>query len=535
MPVLQPSLPDSDRRAANRAAHLALIDEVRGLETRIAEVSARARPRFEKRGQLLPRDRLALLLDRGAPFLPLSALAGYRMHDDDGDKSISGGGCIAGIGFVEGVRVAVLVSEAGIKGGAATPMGMQKTLRLQAIALENNLPLIQLVESAGANLFRQSDMFVPGGRTFANLARMSARGLPVISVVHGSSTAGGAYQTGLSDYVIAVRGRARIYLAGPPLLKAATGEVAEEEELGGADMHYHRAGTVDYLAEGDADGLIRARAVVRGLNWDRPAPQRAVAAPLHDPDGLLDLVPVNPKEPYDARGVIAHLVDGSAFEDFRAGYGPHTLTGQARLFGHDVGIIANNGPIDPDGAAKAAQFIQLCCQTGRPVIFLQNTTGFMVGREAEQGGVVKHGSKMIQAVTNMTVPKLTLQIGGAYGAGNYAMCGRAFDPRFIFSWPNARIAVMGGEQAAGTMREVARAGARAKGIEPDEEALAAMADGVIRQYEAESRALFATARLWDDGLIDPRHSRQVLGLALETALEGDRRQPRPSHMGVPRL
>lgn len=527
----------SDAFRANREAHLALIEGFRALERRIVDASARAKKKFDARGQILPRERLALILDRGAPFLEISTLCGLGMHDDDGAENVSGGGGISGVGFVAGVRCVVSASDSGIKGGAATPMGVHKALRAQAIALENKLPFVQLIESAGANLFRQAEMFVPGGRTFANLARLSAAGCPVISVVHGSSTAGGAYQTGLSDYVIAVRGRSKIFLAGPPLLKAATGEIATDEDLGGAEMHYHVSGTAEYMAENDADGIRIAREILgrlRGAFGGAPAP-KAYEEPLYPAEEVLGIVPADYRTPYDSREVIARLVDGSDMLGFKDGFGPATCCTQAEIAGHGVGIISNNGPIDADGAAKTAQFIQLMCQAGTPVIFLQNTTGYLVGTDAEQRGIVKHGSKMIQAVTNMTVPKITLHIGASFGAGNYGMCGRAFDPRFIFAWPNNRIAVMGGEQAAKTMRIVAEDGARKKGEEPNAAFLDGMAKHVIDTYDKESTALFATARLWDDGLIDPRDSRKVLAFCLDTAAEAARRQLKPNVFGVGRM
>lgn len=538
MPVFESEIdPRSESFARNRAEHLALIEEFRALEDKIVATSARAKPKFDKRGQLLPRERLAMVLDRGAPFIELSTLCGYKMHDDDGDHNIFGGGGMSGIGFISGVRCFISASDSGIKGGAATPMGVHKALRGQEIALQNKLPFVQLIESAGANLMRQADLFVPGGKTFANMARLSAAGSPLISVVHGSSTAGGAYQTGLSDYVVVVRGRSKIFLAGPPLLKAATGEIATDEDLGGAEMHYYVSGTAEYMAENDADGLRLAREIVAKLGWNRNQPPRAVDydEPLYDLEELLGIVPVDYRQPYNSREVIARLVDGSDLLGFKDGYGPATVCTHAAIAGHEIGIISNNGPIDADGAAKAAQFIQLMEQAGTPLIFLQNTTGYLVGTDAEQRGIIKHGSKMIQAVTNMTVPKFTLHIGASFGAGNYGMCGRAFDPRFIFAWPNNRISVMGGEQAAKTMRIVAEEGAKRKGQEPNEEFLDGMAKHIVDQYDAESRALFATARLWDDGLIDPRDSRKVLAFCLDTASEAARRTLRPNVFGVARM
>ncbi|MBF2754559.1 MAG: acyl-CoA carboxylase subunit beta [Gammaproteobacteria bacterium AqS3] len=537
MPVIESALHSgSPDWSKNREGHLKLIEEFRALEQKVRDNSARSLPKFRARGQLLPRERIDMLLDRGSPWLELSTLCGLGMHDDDGGDGAAGGGTITGIGVVSGVRCMITASDSGIRGGAMTPMGVHKSLRVQDIAMQNNLPFLQLVESAGANLFRQADLFVLGGRSFANMAKMSAMGLPIVTVVNGSSTAGGAYQTGLSDYVIAVRGRTRVFLAGPPLLKSATGEIASEEELGGAEMHYHQSGTAEYLAEDDADGNRLARLVMAHLNWTRAAEDpRDYAAPLYDAEDLLGAVPVDHRQPYDCREVIARLVDGSEYLDFKPAYGERTVTGHAQICGFPVGIIGNNGPIDADGAAKAAQFIQLCCQSQTPLVFLQNTTGYMVGVESETSGIVKHGSKMVQAVTNATVPKFTVHIGASFGAGNYGMCGRSFDPRFIFAWPNNRISVMGGEQAAGTMRVIAEAAAERRGREPDREALDAQDARIIETYEREGRALFATARLWDDGLIDPRDTRRVLGLCLSIARDGDARTPAPNTFGVGRM
>ncbi|MBK8457627.1 MAG: acyl-CoA carboxylase subunit beta [Phyllobacteriaceae bacterium] len=520
--------------AENRARHLDLIAQFRDLEAKAPEASAKAEAKFRARGQLLPRERVNLLLDRGQPFLELSTLAGLAMHDDNGKTNVYGGGLIAGIGVVNGVRVMVSANDSGIKGGAAHPLGVEKAIRAQEIALENRLPFIQLVESAGANLLLQAEMFVRGGATFANMARMSAKGLPVVSVVHGSSTAGGAYQTGLADHVILVRGRSKVFLAGPPLLKAATGEIAFDEDLGGAEMHAAISGVGDYLAEDDADAIRMARDIVGAWNWDRVAGPSVFAEPLFDAEDMLSICSPDYRKPYDARELIARLVDGSDFVDFKPDWGVSTVTGFARVEGRAVGILANNGPIDANGAAKAAQFIQLCCQSGASLIFLQNTTGFIVGVEAERAGIVKHGSKMIQAVTNASVPKITLQIGGAFGAGHYAMCGRSFAPRFVFSWPSNRIAVMGGEQAAKVMRIVMEDGMRAKGVEPPEGMFDDQAKAIVAAYDAQSTALFGTARLWDDGLIDPRDSRRVLALCLAVCAEGDARVLCPNSFGVAR-
>ena len=521
----------------NREDHLALIREFRELEGRIEANSLRALPKFRKRGQLLPRERVNLLLDRGAPYLELSTLCGYKMHDDDGERSIEGGG-ICGIGFIAGTRCLIYANNSAIRGGAISPMSLEKTLRAQEIAIENKLPYVQLIESAGANLFRQADIFIKGGRTFYNMARMSALGLPIIGVTHGSSTAGGAYSAGLCDYLVVVRGRSKIYLAGPPLLKAATGEVATDEELGGAEMHIFGPGTAEYLAEDDADGVRICREIVTKLQWhhrwERPA-CRPSCKPYYDPEEILGIVPVDYAIPYDAREVIARIVDDSDFLDFKANYGPQTVVGHAQIDGQAVGIVANNGPIDTNGATKASQFIQLCCQGDTPLIFLQNTTGYMVGRAAESGGMVKHGSKMIQAVSNATVPKLTLHIGASFGAGNYGMCGRAFGPRFIFAWPNNQISVMGGKQAARTMRIVREESAKSAGQEVDPKEMDFMEQQVIATYDAEGKALFATARLWDDGLIDPRDSRAVLAFCLATCREAGQSRPTPNTFGIARM
>ena len=526
---------ESEAFRANREAHRALIEAFRALEGKVRAASARADAKFRARGQSPPRDRINLLLDRGAPFLELSSLCGLGMHEDDGVENVYGGGVVAGIGFVSGVRCLISANDSGIKGGAAHPMGVEKAIRAQEIALREKLPFVQLVESAGANLMLQAEMFVRGGATFANLARLSAAGVPVIALVHGSSTAGGAYQTGLSDYVVMVRGRSKVFLAGPPLLKAATGEIADDESLGGAELHTGATGLGEYLAEDDADALRIGREIVARLGWGaRPARAKA-PPPAYDAEELLGIVPVDHRQPYDVREVIARLVDGSDYLDFKPGYGAATVCGHASVEGRAVGLLGNNGPIDADGAAKAGQFIQLCCQAGLPLVFLQNTTGYLVGRAAETAGIVKHGSKMIQAVTNASVPKITLQIGGSFGAGHYGMCGRAFGPRFLFSWPNARVAVMGGEQAAKVMAIVARDGAAARGGVADEAKLTAQSAEIVAAYDKQSTALYATARLWDDGLIDPRDSRAVLSFCLETAAEAEARQLRPSAFGVARF
>ncbi len=538
MPRLRSTVaPGSKGFAHNREQMLELVARFRELEAKVREHSASKAAKFTKRGQLLPRARVERLLDRGAPFLELSTLAGYKMHDDDGKSGISGGSNVIGIGFVQGRRCLVSASDSAIKGGAVSPMGLRKTLRAQEVALQNKLPMINLVESAGANLLYQSELFVEGGRVFANMARLSAAGLPQITVVHGSSTAGGAYIPGLSDYVIVVRGRSKIFLAGPPLVKAALGEDADEEALGGAVMHTQVAGTAEYIAESDPDALLVARELIGKIRWDR-APTSAldpVLPPRHDPDELAGAVPVDYREPYDVREIIARVVDDSDFLDYGPGYGPQTVCGHARIQGHPCGIIGNNGPIFAQGAAKAGHFIQACCQSGTPIIYLQNTTGYMVGTQAEQAGIVKHGAKMIQAVANATVPQLTVLVGGAFGAGNYGMCGRAFDPRFIFAWPNARISVMGGAQAAKVMEIITVAKFARQGVVIPPENLEKMTGAIRDKLDGESDALFGTARIWDDGIIDPRDTRRVLGMALATCREAAARTLHPSTFGVARF
>lgn len=530
----------SDSYARQREEMLAALAEVRAAEDMVRATEAARQPQFHQRGQLTPRERINLMLDRGSPFLEIASLAGLRQHDDK-DGSLAGGNTICGVGYVGGVRVMLNASNSAIKGGTVTPWGMRKTLRMQEIALAQKLPLISMIESGGANLLYQAEIFTDGGRIFANQARLSAAGIPQITVVHGSSTAGGAYMPGLSDYVVMVRKRAKVFLAGPPLLLAATGEVAKDEDLGGAEMHCQVAGTSEFLAEDDADAIRIARDIVRSLDWNKdrpPAPVVEVRKPMYDAEELCGLVPVDYRKPYDCREVIARLVDGSNFLDFKDEYDAHTVCGRATIHGMAVGIIGNNGPITAHGAAKAGQFMQLCDQANIPLVFLMNTTGFMVGSESEQGGIVKHGSKMIQAVANIRVPRITVVIGASFGAGNYGMSGRGFDPDFIFAWPNARTAVMGGEQAAKVLSIVTREKWHKEGrpvSEAEEAQLAKMEMGVVRQFEGESHSLAGTARLYDDGLIDPRDTRRVLACTLSICREARQRAPQASSFGVARF
>lgn len=537
MPALRSTIdPKNPAFVRNREQMLGLVEGFRELESAVRAHSSKKLAKFQKRGQILPRERVHRLLDRGAPFVEFSTLAGLRMHDDDGKDGIAGGGNIVGIGWVAGRRCMVTCSDSAIKGGSVSPMGMRKSLRAQEIALRNKLPCVNLVESGGANLLYQSEMFVQGGRVFANMARLSAAGIPQITVVHGSSTAGGAYIPGLSDYVVAVKGKARIFLAGPPLVKAALGEDSDEEQLGGAQMHAQTTGTAEYVAADDTAAIAIARELAGKLPWDRARGEvPSFKEPRYSPDELAGAVPVDYREPYDVREIIARIVDDSDFLDFKAEFGPQTVCGHASIEGQPCGIIGNNGPIFPEGAAKAGHFIQSCCQSGIPIIYLQNTTGYMVGQGAEQSGIVKHGSKMIQAVANATVPQITMLVGGSFGAGNYGMCGRGFDPRFIFSWPNARTSVMGGAQAAKVMEIITVAKFARQGVEIPPENLEKMTGAIRDKLDGESDAYFATARIWDDGLIDPRDSRKILGFALATCQEAERRSLRPNTFGVARL
>ncbi len=527
----------SDNYRANRQGMQALLDRVRLMEARARQKSAASRERFEKRGQMLPRERLSLLLDLGAPFQELSTLAGFGLDSADLERSVPGAGIITGIGFVAGIRCMVLASDSGIDAGALQPMGLDKLLRAQELALENKLPYVQLVESAGANLmaYRVED-FIHGGTTFRNLARLSAAGLPVVTVTHGSSTAGGAYQTGLSDYIILVRGRSRAFLAGPPLLMAATGEVATEEELGGAVMHTSISGLGDYLAEDDRDALRIAREILGQIDWHQGMPvdaPRSFKPPRFDAEELMGIMPMDHKRPVNMKEVIARIADDSDFLEFGENYGGATVCGHIKIEGWPLAVITNNGPIDPAGATKATHFIQACCQSKTPILYLNNTTGFMVGKAFEEGGIIKHGAKMIQAVTNATVPQITIYCGASFGAGNYGMCGRGFHPRFCFSWPNAKTAVMGGEQAAQTMAIVTEAAMRRKGA-VDMAKIEALKQNILDRFDSQMSVFTTSARLLDDGVIDPRDTRAVLANVLATCREAAARQPQAMQFSVAR-
>ena len=523
----------------NRADLLAQINLLRGLEDKIRARSEKSRARFESRGQLLPRDRLDLLLDRGAPWLELSTLAGFETYDDDGDTTISGARLITGIGVVSGVRCVVIVDDSGILAGALHTHGVDKMIRAFDIAIENRMPVIHLVQSAGADLLDYVPAtWVRAGGMFHRQAKLSAAGCPVISVVHGSSTAGGAYMPGMSDYVVMVRNQAMAFLAGPPLVRAATGEVAEAEDLGGTDMHASISGLTEYVAENDPQALSICRDIVSRLNWPArlaPARPRDWQEPAYDIDELCGIVPVEYQKPYDVREVIARLVDGSDFLEFKAAYDNQTICGQAAIMGLPCGLIGNNGPITPNGATKASQFMQLCDQSNTPLIYLMNTTGFIVGREAEAAGMIKHGAKMIQAVSNVSVPRITLMIGASFGAGAYAMSGWSYGPRFLFAWPNIQAGVMGAKQAALVMRIVHEAKAKRQGAPLDQAELDELEAKVIDLYNASASAYYYTARMWTDGMIDPRDSRKILGLTLAICDEAGRRSLNPNSFGVARF
>jgi len=541
MPVFQSKLnTSSDTYKDNRTEMLALVTKMRDLEKRAASVSSKELPRFEKRGQLLPRERLKRLLDPGAPFIEIGSMSGYLRDIDDPDKTVVGGSLLAGIGVISGVRCMVVVNDSAIGAGALIRAGGEKFIRCQELALANKLPFVQLVESAGADMAGYTiEGFVRGGNLFRNLARLSAAGCPVVTVLHGVSTAGGAYLSGLSDYVVAVRGRGRAFLAGPPLLKAATGEIASDEELGGAEMHATSSGLVEYLAEDDADGIRMAREVVEHLGWNDhvllPPRTKSTLEPKYDPDEIAGLVPLDYRKPYDVKELIARLVDGSYMLDFKPRYGVTTVCVHGEIFGQTCAFIGNNGPIDNAGATKAAQFIQLNCQSNTPIVYLQNTTGFMVGKEHESGGMIKHGSKMIQAVTNSSVPQVTLMVGASFGAGNFGMCGVGFDPDLSFSWPNSQVGLMGAEQAAMTMRIVAERSAERRGHAVNDGDLKALEAGIIKHFDYQSNPFYYAGQNLCDGMIDPRDTRKVLHGLFDMFREREHRKMFSNSFGVARL
>jgi acyl-CoA carboxylase subunit beta len=496
---------------ANAEAMAALAGDVQALHERVlAGGGPQYVERHRARGKLLARERLEALVDPATPVLELCPLAGLETADP------LGGGVVVALAEVAHTQCLVIANDPTVRGGTTSPTTIKKLLRAMDVAESNRLPLLLLVESGGADLPRQADVFVPGGEQFRRLTQLSAQGIPTICVVFGSSTAGGAYLPGMSDYTVMVEGRARVFLGGPPLVKMATGEEADEEELGGALMHARTSGLCDYLARDEADALRIARGIVAHLHWPRlgPGPLLPVEPPLYPADELLGVAPVDVRLPFDVREILARVLDGSRFEEFKPLYGAQLVCGWASLAGHPVGIVANNGILFSPEAQKGAQFIALCNRTDTPIIFVQNITGFMVGTRYEQGGIIKDGAKLINAVSNSTVPHLTLMVGASYGAGNYAMAGRAYDPRFVFTWPNHRIAVMGPKQLAGVLSIVRRNAAEAAGRPFDEQADEDLKVATEAQIERESTALFATGRLWDDGIIDPRDTRTVLAVAL---------------------
>ena len=541
MPVFKSRISTSSESfKQNRADMLGLISKLEELNGRAPAASAKRKARFESRGQLLPRERLARLLDPGMPWLAMGNLSGYLDDKRSEEKSMPGSTTICGIGFISGVRCMVVVDDSGITAGALTKATGYKIIRSEEIALQQKLPYVHLVESAGGDLLNYTvEGFSEGGALFGNQAKLSKAGVPVISILHGSSTAGGAYMPGMSDYVVAVKGRGRAFLAGPPLLKAATGEIATEDELGGAQMHATVSGLAEYLAEDDGDALIMAREVIDRLGWNRHCPRPDIGSiepPRYDPDEIAGIVPVDYKKPYDVREVIARFVDASDFTDFKPRYGASTVCVQSKVMGFECGIVGNNGPIDPNGATKVAQFLQLMDQAGTPVVFLQNTTGYMVGTEYERGGMIKHGSKMIQAVTNIEVPRFTFMIGASYGAGNYGMCGRAFEPDFLYSWPTASVGVMGGEQAATVMTIVAEGIAKSAGREPPPREMLEQQEAYLaKMFNDQSSGFYTSGHNMDDGMIDPRDTRKTLGFLLATAWESGRRTVRRNSFGIARM
>lgn len=531
--------PHSECFAKNRKDMLSLIDQLQALNARGTMISEKRKPRFEARGQLTPRERLARLLDPGMPFLSIGNLAGYLLDTSDPEKSIPGSTIISGIGFIGGVRCVIVVDDSGIAAGSLTQAGGYRISRSEEIALAQKLPFVHLVESAGGDLLNYTvENFSVGGALFGNLARLSKAGIPVISILHGSSTAGGAYMPGLSDYVIAVKNNGRAFLAGPPLLKAATGEIATEEELGGAEMHASVSGLAEYLAENDGQAVQMCRELVQRLHWNKDCELPRVgnyAEPIYDADEIAGVIPCDYRTPYDMRELVARVVDGSDFMDFKPRYGAATVCIQAEIYGQPCGILGNNGPIDPEGATKATQFLQLCDQSNIPMLFLQNTTGYIVGTKSERAGMIKHGSKMIQAVRNLEVPRITMMTGASFGAGNYGMCGRHFEPNFLYTFPNAKTGVMGGEQAAKTMSMVARGKAAAMGQEPDEEALTQQEARITHMFDSQSSAFYTSGHMLDDGMIDPRDTRQTLGFLLQTVWETRHRTVRPNSFGIARM
>lgn len=529
MPVLESQLnPRSAEFQANAGAMRALVED---LEAQVAKAAAgggeAARAKHTARGKLLPRERVQMLLDPGTPFLELSPLAAHGMYNGDAPCA----GVIAGIGRVSGVDCMIVCNDATVKGGTYYPMTVKKHLRAQEVAAQNRLPCIYLVDSGGANLPNQDEVFPDRdhfGRIFYNQANMSAQGIAQIAVVMGSCTAGGAYVPAMSDETIIVKNQGTIFLGGPPLVKAATGEVVSAEDLGGGDVHTRLSGVADHLAQNDMHALALARQAVATLNRPKvpPVELREPRAPKYDPKELYGVIPTDSRKPFDVREIIMRIVDGSEFHEFKARYGNTLVCGFAHIEGMPIGIVANNGILFSESAQKGAHFIELCCQRKVPLLFLQNITGFMVGRKYENEGIARHGAKMVTAVATANVPKFTVIIGGSFGAGNYGMCGRAYSPRFLWMWPNARISVMGGEQAASVLATVKRDGIEAKGGRWSAEEEAAFKQPLLDQFAHQSHPYYATARLWDDGVIDPADTRRVLALGLSAALNAPIAEPK---------
>jgi 3-methylcrotonyl-CoA carboxylase beta subunit len=520
MKALETAFKRKDDAFRANAAHMqGLVDDLRRITSTVAEGGGeRSRARHLERGKMPVRDRITTLCDTGAPFLELSALAAHGVYEE----AVPAAGIVTGIGRIMGQECMIVANDATVKGGTYYPLTVKKHLRAQQIAFENHLPCVYLVDSGGANLPNQDEVFPDRehfGRIFFNQARMSAVGIPQIAAVMGSCTAGGAYVPAMADESVIVKGTGTIFLGGPPLVKAATGEVVSAEELGGAEVHARQSGVADHYAENDGHALGIVRRIVANLNRQKtPPPTSEVEEPHYDAAELYGVVSADPQQTFDVREVIARVFDGSAFDEFKPLYGSTLVAGFARLYGRQVGILGNNGILFSESALKGAHFIELCCQRRIPLIFLQNITGFMVGRKYEAGGIAKDGAKMVMAVANAQVPKITLVIGGSFGAGNYGMCGRAYDPRFLWMWPNARISVMGGAQAASVLTQVRRDSQEAKGGGVDAAEEAAFASEIRAQYETQGHPYYASARLWDDGVIDPVDTRLVLGLSLSTAL-----------------
>ncbi len=514
------------------------LNEIR---EQMLEEEMKSLEKFESKNKLLPRQRINLILDAGMPFLELCEFAG-AVKFQNGKAEINsvnaGGGIIAGIGFVSGTRCMIMANNSAIKGGTISPAGLRKILRIHEICLRQNLPLLTLAESGGANLNHAHEVYVDGARAFANQSKLSAAGIPQVTIVFGNATAGGAYQPGLSDYIILIKNQSHMFLAGPPLTKAATGEETNEEELGGARLHSEISGTSEYLCENEEHAIQVAREVMAQLNTEEELEARFqnmdYLQPNYASHEFEGLIPENEKTPFDIREIFIRLCDDSYFLEFKSDYENATICAHGRIFGHKVGLIGNNGPFTAEGSGKAAQFIQLCEQAGTPLIFIHNTTGFLVGKDSERSGIIKQGSKLIQAVANSTVPKISLIASGSYGAGNYAMCGRGFDPDFLFIWPTAKTAVMGANQAAQVLRIIQTGKAKRIGKEVNEDKLQALEAQTKNLIENTSTAIFSSSQLWDDGVIDPCLTRDILGMAVETCLIGRQKQLKKNTFGIPR-